>query len=74
MADRLTSSAERQRRWRKRQQRGLLRVSFDVDEISHTEMLIAAGYLRPEQADDRAAINLATQRLNARLAVGDIVQ
>ncbi|RFC67707.1 hypothetical protein [Mesorhizobium denitrificans] len=68
------SAAERQRRRRLRQRRGLLRLSFDVDEVQHVELLIASGYLRADQAEDREAINLATQRLNQRLAVADVVQ
>lgn len=73
MADRMTS-AERQRRRRERLRRGRLRLGFDVDEIYHVEMLIAAGYLTRHQADDRTAINLATQRLVERLALVDVVR
>jgi len=49
-------------------------LSFDVDEVQHVELLIASGYLRADQAEDREAINQATQKLNQRLAVADVVQ
>ena len=63
------SAAARQSRRRQRLKAGRIRLAFDVDEVGHVEMLIAAGYLDASQAEDRAAVNAATQRLTERLAV-----
>lgn len=65
MTDR--TAAERARRRRDRIRNGKIRLAFEVDEVSHVEMLIETGFLSHLMADDREAIIDATRRLNERL-------
>lgn len=50
-----------------RARRGMICLSFEVNEVEHVEMLLATGFLSPLLADDRGAITEATRRLNERL-------
>jgi hypothetical protein len=55
-------SADRTRRYRDRQRRGLMVLVVEVDEVETADALIAAGYLAPHHADDRQKIAEAAQR------------
>jgi hypothetical protein len=52
----MTAAAERQARWRQRVRRGLVVVPVVAPHIELTEALVAAGFLRPHEIDDRKAI------------------
>lgn len=54
-------SAERVRRHRKRQRRGLVRLAIDAPEVGLSELLIAVGYLPEGWADDRTALGRALE-------------
>ena len=56
------SAAERKRRFRERQRRGLVIVPVEVGVHALAEMLIEIGELRPQHAEDFAEITAATSR------------
>lgn len=68
----MASGAERQRRLRRRRDRGLIPLTVDVDEVALPEALAAAGFLRRDQTDDRKALRAATERFLAAVTVADL--
>jgi hypothetical protein len=61
------------KRLRRRRASGLVVLLVEVDEVNHVEMLVEAGLLARERAEDRGAIARATARLLAGLRVADLV-
>jgi hypothetical protein len=55
------SSAIRQRRYRDRQRGGRVVLTVEVDEVALSEALLAAGFISPEHADDRQALETALE-------------
>jgi hypothetical protein len=68
----MSNAAERQRRHRARQRRGLRVVTIEVDEISVSEALVQTGFLSPLRADDPDAIREAIEKHLAALVVFDL--
>jgi hypothetical protein len=63
----MSTTAARQRLHRQRERAGLAVLRVEVDEIALTEKLIEGSFLDPADADDRARIEAATERLLAVL-------
>lgn len=64
----------RNRRFRKRQKLGLRRIAVDLPADLLDDVLIAAGFLAPELADDAEAVRRAAEKftleaIETRLAV-----
>lgn len=68
------TAAERQRRHRARQRRGLRVVTIEVDEISIAEALVQTGFLSPLNVDDPDAIKEAIEKHLAALVVFDLAR
>lgn len=60
----MATSADRQKRLRRRRARGLQSLTIDVPDV-WPDTLISGGYLSPGQAEDRDAIRKATERFIA---------
>jgi hypothetical protein len=59
----MTAAAQRQARRRQRRRNGRVLLVVEADEVALIEALIAAQLLDPLQADDKAALKVATERL-----------
>jgi hypothetical protein len=58
-----SNGAVRQRRRRERERAGVIVLQIEVDEIALTEQLVIAGFLAPQDIDDRTAIQAALERV-----------
>ncbi|MYZ47329.1 hypothetical protein [Propylenella binzhouense] len=56
-------SGERQRRYRRRQARGLRVLPIEVDEAAVADLLTELGLLPPAKADDLASIRVGLEQL-----------
>jgi hypothetical protein len=56
-------AASRQRAHRERQREGKIVLSVTVDEVALCEALVSGGFLDPVNADNRAEIEAAVERL-----------
>jgi hypothetical protein len=57
----MTAAAQRQRRRRERQRAGKALLRIEVDEVGLAEALCRHGFLAPLKADDKAALEGATE-------------
>jgi hypothetical protein len=55
------SSTARQQAYRRRLSTGLVVLHLELDEVAVSAMLVDAGALRPEEADDRLALTRALE-------------
>jgi hypothetical protein len=57
------STKDRVRRWRRRQQRGLIQLTIEIDEIRLVEKLLDVGLVDETSALDRPAVATGAQTL-----------
>jgi hypothetical protein len=65
-----SNGAQRQRRHRERTRAGLIVLQIEADEVALTEQLVIAGFLAPQDVEDRDAITAALERVVALWAQG----
>jgi hypothetical protein len=57
------SAAEKMRAYRERAAAGRICITVEVDAVDLAERLIEAGFLRPEDYDDRDALRLGLEHV-----------
>jgi hypothetical protein len=60
-AQEMSSAAARQQRYRARVRDGRVVLTVEVDEVALSEALVATGFISPEYADDRQALETALE-------------